>query len=89
MGDMGEIFNAMREMDRERRESNLASAVENMEDGWDYHTAWHWSRDLNGSRLDYWPSRNKFRWKGKTHCGDVMGFIRNREGTDGHERPDA
>ncbi len=87
MGDMGEIFNAMRDMDRERRERNLSEAIANMEDGWEYHTAWHWSRTLDGSRLDYWPSRNRFRWKGKTHCGDVMGFIRKR--TPKEDTPDA
>ena len=76
MGDMGEIFNAMRQHDKERRERNLKAADPT---GWTIHTDVHWSRDLAGSRLDYWPSRNKFRWKGKTHCGDVQGFIHNRE----------
>lgn len=75
MGDMGEIFNAMREMDRERKERNLAAADPA---GWTVHTPWHWSRDLAGSRLDYWPSRNKFQWQGKVMCGDVQGFIRKR-----------
>lgn len=75
MGDMGEIFNAMRERDKERRHRNLGAADPS---GWTVHTNVHWSRELAGHRLDYWPSRNKFRWKGKTHCGDVDGFIRNR-----------
>jgi hypothetical protein len=75
MGDMGEIFNAMRERDKERRHRNLEAADPS---GWTVHTSVHWSRELAGHRLDYWPSRNKFRWKGKTHCGDVDGFIRNR-----------
>lgn len=34
---------------------------------------------LNGKRLDYWPSRNKFQYEGKVLCGDVQGFIRNRK----------
>jgi hypothetical protein len=76
MGDMAEIFNAMREADKERRQRNLASADQT---GWTVHSAVHWSRDLAGHRLDYWPSRNKFRWLGFTYCGDVNGFIRNRE----------
>ena len=59
-----------------RRERNLQGADP---EGWTKHTEWHWSRDLCGSRLDYWPSRNRFRWKGKTYSGDVKGFIRKRE----------
>ena len=74
MGDMGEVFNAMREMDAERRSRNLAAADPT---GWTIHTEYHWSRDLGGSRLDYWPSRNKFQWRGKVMTGDVTGFIRN------------
>lgn len=76
MGDMGDVFRAMREADKERRERNLAAANP---DGWTIHCATHWSRDLCGDRLDYWPSRNKFRWRGKTRCGDVEGFIRNKD----------
>ena len=76
MGDMGEVFNAMREMDAERRSRNLAAADPT---GWTIHTEYHWSRDLGGSRLDYWPSRNKFQWRGKVMTGDVVGFIRKRE----------
>lgn len=75
MGDMGEIFNAMKRHDKERRERNLSSADLS---GFTRHTEHHYSRHLNGDRLDYWPSRNRFRWRGKTHTGDVQGFIRNR-----------
>ena len=75
MGDMGDLFRDMREMVRERRENNLANADPT---GWTVHTEHHWSRDLDGERLDYWPSRNKFRWKGRTMTGDVQGFINNR-----------
>ena len=76
MGDMGEVFNAMREMDAARRSRNLAAADPA---GWTIHTKYHWSCDLGGSRLDYWPSRNKFQWRGKVMTGDVVGFIRKRE----------
>ena len=76
MGDMGEYFRDHREHHRIRREQNLKSADPS---GWTQHTDYHWSRDLNGSRLDYWPSRRRFRYQGRTHTGDVDGFIRNRE----------
>ncbi len=75
MGDMREIFDYMKELNKERKERNLASASK---EGWRLHTEYHWSRTLNGKRLDYWPSRNKFQYDGKVMCGDVVGFIRNR-----------
>lgn len=77
MGDMGEIYNAMKKRDKERKKRNLAAANPK---GWTKHTEYHWSQDLNGSRLDYWPSKNKFRYKGKIMHGDVEGFIKNRKG---------
>ena len=80
MGDMGEIFRAMDKSDKERRERNLEDAYANADGGWTMHGTYHWSRDLLGDRLDYWPSRQKFRWRGKNYHGNVEGFIRNREG---------
>ncbi len=77
MGDMGDYFNEMREYHKARRHRNLAKADPT---GWTVHTDWHWSRDLAGHRLDYWPSRHRFMWKGKVMTGDVDGFIRNRTG---------
>ena len=76
MGDMAEVFNAWKEQDKERKKRNLENADDT---GWNKHTEYHWSRDLNGKRLDYWPSRNKFQYEGKVMCGDIAGFIRKRE----------
>lgn len=75
MGDVGETFRAFREHDKERRQQNLAEASA---EGWLKHTPYHWSRELNGKRLDYWPSRNKFQYEGRIMTGDVDGFIRKR-----------
>ena len=76
MGDVGEAFRARREYDKERRSRNLKNADSA---GWTIHTEYHWSRELNGKRLDYWPSRNKFMYAGRVMCGDVNGFIRRRQ----------
>jgi len=75
MGDMGDIFNAMKRDDKVRRLKNLKEA--NLS-GFTRHSDYHYSCDLNGSRLDYWPSRNKWRWNGRTYNGDVHGFIQKR-----------
>lgn len=76
--DMAEGFRIMREHHRARRQENLRNANP---DGWTQHTEYHWSRKLNGKRLDYWPSRNKFMYQRRVMTGDVEGFIRNREKT--------
>jgi hypothetical protein len=76
MGDMRESFDYMKELNKERKERNLANAKP---EGWNKHTEYHWSRTLQGKRLDYWPSRNKFQHNGKIMCGDVLAFIRKRE----------
>jgi len=77
MGDMGDHFNDLRQIDKERREHNLANANS---DGWLKHTDYHWSRFLNGERLDYWPSRNKWQYQGRVMCGRVEDFILKRMG---------
>lgn len=81
MGDMREVFDAMRERDRERRVHNLKKSREKVYSmgDWIVHTEYHWTYQLNGKRLDYWPSRNKFRYENKVYCGDVVGFIYNRK----------
>lgn len=58
-----------------------AKSPENNDGGWTEHTEYHWSRTLAGSKLDYWPSRRKWRYRGKTSRGDVNAFIAVREAT--------
>jgi len=50
-------------------------AVKKDDGGWTKHTEWHWSRMLNGERLDYWPSRKKYQFRGRVQRGDVMKLI--------------
>lgn len=42
---------------------------------WRKHTAYHWSIDINGERLDFWPTKDKFMFRGKCGVGDVDEFI--------------
>lgn len=76
MGDMAEDFAALRDHHKERRANNLAKADTS---GFTQHTEYHFSTVLQGERLDYWPSGNKWRWKKKTYHGNVHGFIKNRK----------
>lgn len=37
--------------------------------GWHEHTEHHWSRVVGGHKLDYWPSRKKWHYKGRVRRG--------------------
>lgn len=73
------VFQASKRFHKDRRRNNVQKAKEKDDGRWTKHTEWHWSRTVAGSRLDYWPSRNKFQYKGKIHTGDVSKFIINQE----------
>lgn len=80
MGDVGEAFKALRQHRKEQRESNLENAENHCSaQCWTKHTKYHWARDLNGYRLDFWPSKRKFMYKGKVMTGNVTAFINKRE----------
>lgn len=52
---------------------------------WNQHTEVHWSTQLRGDRLDYWPSTGKWRWRDSTCHGDItslINFIRKRDNSD-------
>lgn len=80
MSDRDPIYDAMKAHSKEKfnqdRERFLAQAIAKNEGGWTAHTLYHWSRYVAGERLDYWPSRNKYQYKGKVMRGDVDAFIR-------------
>lgn len=57
----------------------LADAQQDDDGGWTKHTPYHWSRILNGHRLDYWPSRKKYQYRGKVKRGDVNALIKPKE----------
>jgi hypothetical protein len=60
--------------DRER----FAQEADTSDDGkWTKHSKYHWSRQLGGQQLDFWPTRKKFRHNGRTRRGDMMKYIRD------------
>jgi len=85
MSDMGDMYREMREEKQRRREENRRRAAEDMDmdrDVWTCHNTHHYSRDLQGTRLQYWPSANRWHWNGRSHTGkypDLKAFIRNRQ----------
>lgn len=37
--------------------------------GWTKHTPYHWQRRLAMDVLDFWPTRGRWRWRGKSYKG--------------------
>ena len=74
-----EFWNALKWHKKEKFDSDRAkflSDAESTDDGkWTKHTEYHWSRMVNNERLDYWPSRKKFQYKGRVMRGDVTRII--------------
>lgn len=74
------IWDTLKEYSREKFDADrtrFKTEAEEMDDGgWTKHTEYHWSRYVNGERLDYWPSRKKYQFRGKVKRGDVMNVVR-------------
>lgn len=80
MSDRDPIWDALKDHSKSKFEADRArffsDAQANDDGGWTKHTQYHWSRWISGSQLDYWPSRKKWRYRGKVQRGDVQKFIR-------------
>lgn len=79
---MSDFWQAMRAAKKQKfdadRKNFLKHAQERDDGQWVKHTEYHWSREVAGKRLDYWPSRNKFMYDGRVQRGDVLEFIKER-----------
>jgi hypothetical protein len=73
MSDDDGFWKALKDHKKEKFDSDrkrfLDQAIKDDDGLWTKHTQWHWSRMINGERLDYWPSRKKFQFKGKIMRG--------------------
>jgi len=96
MGDMGELFNDLKVHRKGQREAKLALAKAAQLPGWTMHTEYHWSRVINGIKLDWWPSRGKWAYgkngnKPIIHNGNqemLLNFIKNRMVDEVKSEPD-
>lgn len=74
-----EIYDAMKLRSKEKFDSDRYKFLRNAtlaDDGlWEKHTDYHWSRVVDGIRVDYWPSRKKYMANGTVARGDVYKFI--------------
>jgi hypothetical protein len=73
MTDRDPIWDALKDRSKSKfdadRERFMAQAEKDDDGKWMKHTEHHWSRSVDGERLDYWPSRKKFQWQGKVMRG--------------------
>jgi len=66
MGDMGDIFNDMQAAKKKHRQMKLAEADTS---GWKAFTDYHFTREFNGERMDWWPSSGVAKYKRKMIYG--------------------
>lgn len=68
--DLKAISKAKFDADRAKALADALSP-DNNDGGWTEHTPYHWSRMAQGHKLDYWPSRKKWQYRGKVRRGLV------------------
>lgn len=77
-----EIWDAMKQHSKEKfdgdRKRFMAEAIETDDGQWTKHTEFHWSRMVDGHKLDFWPSRKKWQYRGKIRRGNVYEFIKRK-----------
>lgn len=61
-----EIFDIRRQKKRERRDRRLSNTSDI---GWSKHTDTHWYRMVDGEKMHYWPSGNKWLYRGVYYRG--------------------
>lgn len=77
-----EVFDILKQERQEKRgKRRMSFEEEYAEKGWTRHHETHYSRTVNGERLDYWPGPKKWRFKGKTMYGDVDQWLRKHDDT--------
>lgn len=83
MDDRDPVWDAIKEHAKSKFDADrakfLGEAQANNDGNWTIHTEYHWSRTVAGERLDYWPSRKKWQFKGSISRGDVQRFIKTQE----------
>jgi len=74
LGEMGEVFRLMTEMQKKRKSQRLKAAkpfIKHLT----RHTDWHYSTMLGPERVDYWPTTSKWRCFDRNYHGDVLDFM--------------
>lgn len=70
-----EVFDQLKKQRQERRNKRLASTDDT---GWSKHAETHWYRHIDGEKLHYWPSANKWLYKGKYYRGGLPNDLKKK-----------
>jgi hypothetical protein len=70
-----EVFDEIKKQRQERRAKRLANTDAY---GWEKHTETHWYRMVDGEKLHWWPSANKWLYRGKYYRGALPKAIIER-----------
>ena len=72
MRDVQEL-NSWRQVKAERRKEKNERLDNFDSTGWKQHSDIHFSKIISGSKLDYWPTTMRFRYKGKSYsCSQIQ-----------------
>lgn len=75
-----EVFDILKKERQEKRGKRRMEFEDNYAElGWTRHSETHYSRTVNGKRLDYWPGPKKWRYNNKTMGGDVDQWLRKHD----------
>lgn len=84
MGDLGDYWREHKDYQRSKgirrsRPKRSATIVKFKKKheaaGFRQCSEWHWQATVGGDLLDFWPSKNKWRWRGVTHHGSFDELI--------------
>lgn len=77
MSEIGDIYKAVRENEQAERQARLERNAWNYNvANWTVHTPYHWGRFINGKKLDFWPSRDKWMYNGKVRVGGLADWLK-------------
>lgn len=75
MGDMGEVFNAIKEEKRAKRQNNLKNNQQLIDSSWTIHSEYHVSKTVRiedrDVRVEFWPSSNKWKVGNRYYRGSL------------------
>lgn len=79
MSEVGEMYQALREHDQERRQERLDRNTEVYDQAnWEIHTPYHWGRWVRSKKLDFWPSKDKWMYEGRVRVGGLDSWLKSR-----------
>lgn len=66
-----EDFQMFKDREDARKQRRAKRLLNTSDVGWSKHTDTHWYRFVDGEKLHYWPSANKWLFKGKYYRGGL------------------